>query len=276
MKKLLALLLAAVMVLSLAACGGTNTDPTQAPTDGATEPTEAPTETPTDAPTTPVARENKLIFGTNTDVTGDWTTGIVTNGASDMMISSMINDYGTLVTNQEGNYVENKTVLKSWERKDNEDGSATYTISINEGLVYNNGEPITIKDYAFKLLLLASPAGGDMQFTDGTSTTVVGGEDYRAGTTDVLPGVKMVDEYTMELSIVPDYAQYYYADTYAGITPGTSPTGLARAMMWLTMVKAATLPRTARRSRSLAPMWRSISRRPCPPVLTLSLLAPTT
>ena len=40
MKKLLALLLAAVMVLSLAACGGTNTDPTQAPTDGATEPTE--------------------------------------------------------------------------------------------------------------------------------------------------------------------------------------------------------------------------------------------
>ena len=148
MKKLLALLLAAVMVLSLAACGGTNTDPTQAPTDGATEPTEAPTETPTDAPTTPVARENKLIFGTNTDVTGDWTNGIVTNGASDMMISSMINDYGTLVTNQEGNYVENKTVLKSWERKDNEDGSATYTISINEGLVYNNGEPITIKDYA--------------------------------------------------------------------------------------------------------------------------------
>ena len=147
MKKLLALLLAAVMVLSLAACGGTNTDPTQAPTDGATEPTEAPTETPTDAPTTPVARENKLIFGTNTDVTGDWTNGIVTNGASDMMISSMINDYGTLVTNQEGNYVENKTVLKSWERKDNEDGSATYTISINEGLVYNNGEPITIKDY---------------------------------------------------------------------------------------------------------------------------------
>lgn len=95
MKKLLALLLAAVMVLSLAACGGTNTDPTQAPTDGATEPTEAPTETPTDAPTTPVARENKLIFGTNTDVTGDWTNGIVTNGASDMMISSMINDYGT-------------------------------------------------------------------------------------------------------------------------------------------------------------------------------------
>ena len=43
MKKLLALLLAAVMVLSLAACGGTNTDPTEAPTDGATEPTEAPT-----------------------------------------------------------------------------------------------------------------------------------------------------------------------------------------------------------------------------------------
>lgn len=55
MKKFLSLLLALMMVLSLAACGG-NTEPTEEPTDAptaapTTEPTEAPTTEPTDAPT---------------------------------------------------------------------------------------------------------------------------------------------------------------------------------------------------------------------------------
>ena len=51
MKKFLALLLALVMVMSLAACTGT-TEPTDAPTSKPTDaPTAAPTDAPTDAPT---------------------------------------------------------------------------------------------------------------------------------------------------------------------------------------------------------------------------------
>ena len=54
MKKFLALLLALVMVVSLAACGGPTNEPTDAPTNAPTEkPTEAPTTPPTDAPTEP-------------------------------------------------------------------------------------------------------------------------------------------------------------------------------------------------------------------------------
>lgn len=218
MKKLLALLLAAVMVVSLAACAGTPEETTPS-TDPATEPVTEPVEDTTEPSTEATTRENKLIFGTTTDITGDWTGGIVTNGATDMMISSMINDYATLVTNQDGNYVENPTVLKSWERTDNEDGSATYTISINEGLTYNNGEPITIKDYVFKILLQCSSAAAGLNFTSATHTAVVGGTDYRDDAVDVLSGLKIVDDYTMSLSIVPDYVQYYYADTYAAVGP---------------------------------------------------------
>lgn len=55
MKKLLALLLALVMVLSLAACGGDTPDPTDPPTDppATQKPTDAPTDPPTEPPTEP-------------------------------------------------------------------------------------------------------------------------------------------------------------------------------------------------------------------------------
>lgn len=75
MKKFLAILLAALLVLSLAACNSTPTEkptdattqaptekPTEKPTDKPTEPpTDAPTEPPTDAPTEPPVVDAKYV-----------------------------------------------------------------------------------------------------------------------------------------------------------------------------------------------------------------------
>ena len=222
MKKLLALLLAAVMVLSLAACAKSNTDSTGSTTTNVTgnngdEGTTAPDATT--APNTAEVRENKIILGESTEITGDFSGGLVTNGASDMLVDSLCNDYGTFVINQGGTYVENPTVLKEWARTDNEDGSATYTITINEGLVYNNGDPITAADFAFKTMLTCTPAAAGLGFTSAAYTTLVGGLAAYAGETAVVSGVRLLDEYTFSLTIVPDYAQYYYADTYAAVAP---------------------------------------------------------
>lgn len=51
MKKILALILSLAMVFTLAACGGTNTDPSTEPSESTAEPTEAPTTESTEAPT---------------------------------------------------------------------------------------------------------------------------------------------------------------------------------------------------------------------------------
>ena len=209
MKKFFALLLTFAMVLSLAACGGS-----QAP---------AATEAPAAAETTPateaVARENKLIYGSSTDVTGDFTSGLVENGAADMMVSDLLNDYGTLETNQFGEYVDNTSVLVGWERTDNDDGSATYTIQIKEGLVYNNGEPITAKDYAVRTLLGCSSAATGLGVQSASASVIVGGQAYNAGEVDYVSGIRIIDDYTLSLQIVADYANYYYADTYAAVVP---------------------------------------------------------
>lgn len=222
MKKLLALLLAAVMVLSLAACAKSNTDSTGSTTTNVTgnngdEGTTAPDATT--APNTAEVRENKIILGESTEITGDFSGGLVTNGASDMLVDSLCNDYATFVTDRSGVYVENPTVLKEWTRTDNEDGSATYTITINEGLAYNNGDPITAADFAFKKIMTCTPAAAGLGFTSADYTTLVGGLAAYAGETAVVSGVRLLDEYTFSLTIVPDYAQYYYADTYAVVAP---------------------------------------------------------
>lgn len=222
MKKLLALLLAAVMVLSLAACAKSNTDSTGSTTapnvTNGNNGDEGTTTPPAD--TQPVeVRENKIVLGDSTELTGDFTGGIVTNGATDMLVYNLCNDYGTFVTNQGGAYVENPVVMNEWSRTDNEDGSATYTVKINEGLVYNNGDPITAKDYAFRVMLTCTPAAAGLAFKSATYQTIVGGDAAYKGESAVLSGLRLLDDYTFSMTIVPDYAQYYYADTYAAASP---------------------------------------------------------
>ena len=212
MKKFLAMLLALVMVLSLVACG------TEKPAETTTAPTDE-TEASTENTELQGERKNQVILGVSTEITGDFTGGLVTNGATDMMINKLVNDYGTMVTNRNGIYVDNPTVMKSWTRTENEDGSATYTVTINEGLTYNNGEPITAKDYVFRTLLACTPFASALNFVSMEYDLIAGGTETYQGNTPVLSGLRLLDDYTMAITIVKDYAQYYYADTYAAMNP---------------------------------------------------------
>ena len=216
MKKLIALLMAVVMVFGLAACGGND----NAETTASTDPSATTPDSTADATAAPVTHsENKLILGNSTELTGDFTGGVVGNGASDMLVEDLVNDYGTMVTDRNGVYVNNPTVLKEWKRTDNEDGSATYTITINEGLKYNNGDPITASDYVFKMLLPCTPAASGLNFRSATQDVMVGGAAAYAGETPYVSGLRVIDDYTFSLTVLPDYAQYYYADTYAACEP---------------------------------------------------------
>lgn len=215
MKKLIALLLAGVMVLGMAACGSDPAPATDAP--AASNPDASATGTTT--PATAEKHENKIVLGDLTQITGDFTGGLITNGSSDMLVDKLVNDYGTMVMNQGGAYVDNPTVMKEWKRTDNEDGSATYTVTINEGLKYNNGTPITAADFAFKVMVDCTPAAAGLAFKSTTQDTLVGGIDAYNGETPYVSGLRLIDDYTFSLTIVPEYANYYYADTYAAVKP---------------------------------------------------------
>ncbi|MBR3935836.1 MAG: hypothetical protein IKJ57_04745, partial [Oscillospiraceae bacterium] len=114
MKKFLALLLAAVMMLSLAACGN---DPVEEPVDDPASDVEEPVVE---------SRPNRLIYGSTTEISGDIGPGAWwTNNATDKMIRDLINDYSPITYNQGGELIVNPTISSGVESVLNEDGTKT-------------------------------------------------------------------------------------------------------------------------------------------------------
>ena len=187
MKKMLAMLLALCMILSMA--------PAMAES---------------------AAEKGTIIYGSSTEIGGDfWYTSLWTNGATDAMIRSMTNELATVVTDQGGALVVNPTVASDVSSEMNDDGTKTYTITINEGLVYNNGTPITAKDFVWSAVFNCSQVAADLGGASTASTTYVGGEAYKSGEATAISGIRLIDDYTFSVSIVDEYVPYFFDLSYA-------------------------------------------------------------
>ena len=207
--KLFALLLVLAMItVMFAGCKGNDepTDPSNS--DASTEPSSEATE----------KHENKVIYGSDTELSGDLGNAWWTNNATDKLIRDLTNDYDVIVFDQFGQMKVNETVSDGVQTAENEDGTATYTVKIKQGLTYNDGTPITAADYVAYLLVQLSPATLEAGATV-SSDTIVGGTEYQNGESKVLAGLRLLDEYTYSISITPDYANYYYGLTYASLSP---------------------------------------------------------
>ncbi len=211
--KLFALLLVLAMVtVMFAGCKG-NTEPS---TDS--QASEQPSsETPSESEDTE-PHDNKVIYGSSTEISGDLGNAWWSNNASDKLVRDLINDYDVIVFDQFGQMKVNETVAESVTDETDSEGVLTYTVKIKQGLVYNNGTPITAADYVAYALVQLSPATLEAGATV-SADTVVGGVAYQKGESKVLSGIRLIDEYTYSISITPDYAQYYYGLTYASLSP---------------------------------------------------------
>ena len=225
MKKFLALLLALAMIASLAACGS-NTD---APAT-TTAATEAPT---TEAPATAPSVPNRAILGSSTELSGDFRWpgfGGSSAGASDQDINRLTAGYSTMETNQGGAYVWNETVVKSHSETENEDGTYTVAIELNEGLTFSDGSPITAANYVAGILAFSTQVSVGAGHSGKSGQSFVGYNDFYAYTGEegtgskVFTGVRMLDDYNFSLTVSSDFYPYYFAYTYAAVSP--DPLGL--------------------------------------------------
>ena len=226
--KLLSLLLAVVMMLGLAACGSNGTTETAAPTAA-----DVSAETKADTAAAPTA-PNRAILGSVTELSGDfrypgW--GGSSAGASDQDIQKLTIGYGTMETNQGGAYVWNETAVKDHTETDNDDGTATYTVTINEGLTFSDGTPITAANYLAQVMAFSTPVAVAAGMPGTMGQSFVGYKEFNAytgeeaeGTSKIFSGIRLLDEYTFSVTVSSDYLPYYFAYTYAAFDP--APLGL--------------------------------------------------
>ena len=200
MKKLLALLLALVMVLSLAACGepkapAVEKPEVEAPAEDkpAEEPAaDAPAEEPADETAEPAEEEDDILVVGYSLFSQKFSPFFATT-AYDQDVAAFVS-LGLLGTDREGNLVlngiegETRTYngteyfydgIADCEIVENADGTVDYNFTMREDIVFADGDPMDIDDVIFSMYVLCDPT------YDGSSTLyglpIVGMEEYRSG-----------------------------------------------------------------------------------------------
>ena len=172
--------------------------------------------------------DNSIIIGNTTDLSGKFryaNFGGSNPGAADLDVQNLTTGLETVATTKEGGYEWNPTVVKSHEETMNEDGTRTYTVTIYDDLKLSDGTPVTVKNYVVFPMVFSSPVG-----------VAAAGKDHQAGMTlegfktfntydgtegsgtKELAGLRMIDDYTYSITVAADYANYFYAIAYAGLS----------------------------------------------------------
>ena len=225
-KKLLSALLAGVMAVTLTACGGgsastegSNADTNNTSTSSSSTVSTNSGSTLSSTEETPV-EGGQLIIGDQTQSNGDiypyWT-----NNSSDNAVYRLTSGYDTISLSKNGKYVVNSQVVKDKTETKNADGTITTTFKLYEDLKWSNGEPITAKDYVFRILYFSHPVLVEMGATDNSEGTYFDGfEDYNAGKTKVFKGIRLLGDYEFSVTIAAEYLPNYYQEGLATAVPG--------------------------------------------------------
>lgn len=212
MKKILTFLLSLLMILSLAACGGSQTAESaeEAPADAGAAETEpetadgAETEEETESGTASVVNIGcTASLGTLNPLLmdGDW-----------VNVYAMSLEFLPLVSLNDSLEFE-YMLADSITTEDN----LTYTVHLNPDAVWSDGEPVTAEDLAYTMTRIASPLVMNyaMQFT-----AIVGTDDETGWVeegAETIQGLEVVDEKTLNItfkwelnltSFLNGYAQY--------------------------------------------------------------------
>ena len=153
MKKLICMVLALVMVLSLAACGGSSAPAaTQAPA------ADTPAAGETAAPAAVSADKLNVCIASEPD-TLDPALNSAVDGAT--LTSHLFAGLAKWAQDADGNLIiAPDCATELTEGVENEDGTVTYTYTLRDGLKWSDGQDLTAGDFAFAWKRAASTALG--------------------------------------------------------------------------------------------------------------------
>ncbi len=181
--------------------------------------------------------DNSIIVGDATELSGKFryaSFGGAQPAASDLSVSNLCTGLETVGANKEGAYVVNEQVIKELNETENEDGSLTYTITLQEDLKFSDGSPITAKNYLYQAMVFSTPVATEAAGKDHMSClNFIGFKGYNAydgtnegatlddGTvvTKEMPGLRLLGDYQFSVTIDSQYLPYFYSLVYASFDP---------------------------------------------------------
>lgn len=151
-----------------------------------------------------------LSIGTTTAMSGQFGLDMFGDNASDIDVRSLLHGYPTVSSSTGKGFYFDETSLASVSYTDNADASRTYTMTVADGLTYNDGTPITAVDYVFSVLLSLSPEIAAIGGRQGNWGHLVGGADYRNGDTPKLAGLRLLSPQVFSMQILSDSWPMFY------------------------------------------------------------------
>ena len=205
MKKILAYVLAVLMVFSAVSAVAENPESTA---------DDLPAQEPeTEAVELPGAADDEthLTVGTATPMTGNFFSSMWSNNTSDLDVRLLIHGYNLVEwRNTDSGFVVNPSVVSGITVKQNASGDRTYILTLYQDLYYSDGTPVTAWDYAFSFLLGCAPEireiGGNMRPME----YLLGYQDYANGVTDTLAGVRVLGDHELAVRVSGEYLPYFY------------------------------------------------------------------
>ena len=171
--------------------------------------------------------DNSVILGSSTELSGafraaSW--GKSNPGSADLDIENLTSGYSTVQTIEDGSMIWNMMALAEEPTSvKNEDGSLTYTIKIKDDLVFSDGSAITAKNYIASTLANSTAVSVAAGGTGIAGLNYVGYDEFKAyegeGDKVYFEGVKLIDDYTFSITLLPEYANYYYSMAYVSFEP---------------------------------------------------------
>lgn len=182
-------------------------------------------------PVDPDTNEPKgtVTVGSTTELDSTFWTTVWGNNGANAKIRELIHGYGTVVYTKNEKFELDPTVVKGdVQVTENEDGGKTYTIEINEGLKWSDGQPVTAKDYVGAQLLLSNPVFYQVaEKALSTTGALQGSVAYAEDTSGLgeLAGIDLLGDYKFSITMnatdktgAANYP-YYYEWAYYSAAP---------------------------------------------------------
>lgn len=158
-----------------------------------------------------MAAENQLVVGSTTAMSGAFFTDLFGSNTADIDVRALLHGYNLMSwDNETGTYQINDSVVAGMAVSRDAQNNRVYTFDLYGDLKFSDGSAITAKDYAFSILLTASPELAKLGGQSAAVGAILGMDAYQSGKSSVLRGVRLLSDTQMSITISKAYEPYFY------------------------------------------------------------------